>query len=94
MPIDLRALFVLLDFVKFRFQHFHRQLAVAPLAALGLTGDDDAARFVHDAHGGFDFVHVLSAFAAGAKSIDLDIGRIDFDRRGIRDFRNDIDAGE
>ncbi len=44
--------------------------------------------------GGFHFVHVLSTFAATAKSVDLEIGRIDFDRRGIGDLRNNIDAGE
>src|SRR6266487_4323817 len=34
LPVDLGALFVLLDFVKLRFQHFHRELAIAPLPPL------------------------------------------------------------
>src|SRR5437764_13641164 len=44
LPIDLGPLLVLLDFVEFRFQHFDRQFAVAPLAALRLTRDHDASR--------------------------------------------------
>ena len=72
LPIDLGALFVLLDFVELCLQHLDRELAIAPLAALGLTGDDDPRRLVHDAHRRLDLVHVLPAFAAGAKSVDLD----------------------
>src|SRR5947207_3477272 len=44
LPIDLGALLVLLDFVEFRLQHFDRQLAVAPLAALGLARDHNSRR--------------------------------------------------
>ena len=49
---------------------------------------------MQNSHGRFDFVHVLSAFAAAAESVDLEIGRIDFDRRGIGDLRNNIDTGK
>ena len=94
MPIDLRAFFVLFDFVKLRLQHFHRELAIASLAALGLASDDDTGWLVQDAHSSFHFVHVLPTLAAATKRVDLQIGGIDFDRRRIRDFRHHIDAGE
>ena len=94
LPINLGALFVLLDFVKFRFQHFERELAVAPLTALRLAGDDDAGRLVRDAHGGFDFVDVLPSFSAATKGVDLQIDRVNFDRRGIGDLRDNIDTGK
>src|SRR5439155_1175564 len=64
LPIDLGACFVLLNFVKFCLQHFERELAIAPLAALGLATDDDPTGLVDDAHSGFDLIHVLAAFAA------------------------------
>ena len=47
-----------------------------------------------DAHRGLDFVDVLSAFAARAEGVDFNVRRIDFDRRGIGDFGNHIDAGK
>src|SRR5205814_8406701 len=71
-----------------------REIAVASLAPFRLTGDDDSGWLVQNSHGRFDFVHVLSAFAAAAESVDLEIGRIDFDRRGIGDLRNNIDTGK
>jgi len=49
---------------------------------------------MHNANSRLDFVHVLSAFAAGTVSIDLKIDRIDLNRRGVGDFRNNIDTGE
>ena len=45
-------------------------------------------------HRGFNFVHVLPALAPGAKRIDLNVGRVKIDRFRIRNFRNDVDAGE
>src|SRR5947207_690214 len=42
----------------------------------------------------FALLCFLSAFAARAKGIDLDVGRIDLDRNGVGDFRNDVDACE
>src|SRR5207244_1310572 len=76
LPVDLGTFFILFDLVKFRLQHFQSQLAVTALAALGLTGDDNTGRFVHDAHRGFYFVYVLTAFAAATASVDLHVGTI------------------
>ena len=47
-----------------------------------------------NAHSSFNFVDILPAFAAAAERVDLQIGRIDFDRGSIGDFGHDIDAGE
>ena len=94
LPIDFRALLVLLDFVKLGLQHFHRQLTIASLAALGLAGDNNSTRLMQNPHCRFDFVDVLSAFAATAKCINLKVGRINFYWSGIGNFRNDIDTRE
>ena len=94
LSIDLGAFFVLLDFVKFRFQHLERELAVASLAAFRLTGNHDPAWLVQNPHSGFHFVHVLPAFAAAPESVDLQISGIDFNWGGIGDLRNNIDARE
>ena len=45
------------------------------LRTLGLRGDHEPGRDVRDAHGGFHFVHVLAAFAAGAKGVHLKLRR-------------------
>ena len=79
LALDIGALFVLLDLVEFGLEHFHGQLAVATLAALGLAGDDDAGGLVDQADGGLHLVHVLPALAAAAEGIELDIGRVDLD---------------
>ena len=71
-----------------------RDLAVAPLTSFGLTGDHDPARLMPNAHGRLNLVHVLPAFTAASKRVDLQIGRINFDRRGIGNLGNDIDAGK
>ena len=94
LPLHLGAFLVFFELIKFGFQHFHRQLAIPPLAALGLASDNDSIRFVQDPHRGFDLVHVLSAFAAAAKRVDLKIGRINFNRRSIGDFGHNIDTRE
>ena len=49
---------------------------------------------VPDAHGGLDLVHVLPALAAAAIGVHLDVGFVDLDRRALRQFGHDIDAGE
>ena len=94
LPVNLGPLLVLLDLVEFRLEHFHRELAVPPLTPLRLAGNDDSGRLVHDAHRGLNFVHVLAAFATSAEGVDLDIRGIHFDRRGVRDFRDNIDTCE
>src|SRR6266513_6137542 len=92
LPIDLGAFFVLFNFVKFCLQHFERELAIAPLAALGLASDDDPTGLVHDAHSGFDLIHVLAAFASAAKGVDLQISRVNLERGGIGDLRDNINT--
>ena len=65
------------------------------LRTLRLRRDDKAGRDVSDANSRFDFVHVLSAFAAGTKSIDAKFVRRNLNVRGsFFDFRNCIDARE
>src|SRR5947207_13571060 len=73
LPIDLGAFFVLFNFVKFCLQHLERKFAVATLAALGLTSNDDPTGLVHDAHSGFDLIHILAAFASAAKGGDFQL---------------------
>src|SRR5207302_9822147 len=58
------------------------------LAAFGLTADNDAAGNVRDANGGFDFVDVLSAFAAGTERVDLQILGTNVDLDFVVDFWN------
>src|SRR6266481_2023974 len=52
LPLYLAAFLVFFELIKLCFQHFHRQLAIAPLAALSLAGNDDSSRFVQDSHRG------------------------------------------
>src|SRR5207248_10923377 len=68
--------------------------AIAPLAALGLASDDDPTGLLHDGHSGFDLIHVLAAFASAAKGVDLQISRVNLERGGIGDLRDNIDAGK
>ena len=49
---------------------------------------------VRDADGGFDFVDVLAAVAAGAKSVDAQIFGADVDFDLVVNFRNDEDGCE
>ena len=78
-----------------RQQQFHRGGAVLVLGTLTLARDDQAGRDVGDADGGFDFIHILTAFAARAEGIDAELSGRDNDvGRGLFDFGNDIDAGE
>src|SRR5438270_12800181 len=49
---------------------------------------------MHNSHGSFDFVDVLAAFATTAKSVDLQVDRVDLNRSGITNFSYNIDTGE
>ena len=82
------------QFVELRAQNLHGDFAVLVLAALVLALHDDAGREVGDAHGGFDFVDVLAAVAAGAKGVDAQIVGLDVDFDAIVNFRDDEDGGE
>src|SRR6059036_260652 len=42
LALHLSAFLVFFELVKLCFQHFHRQLTIAPLAALGLAGDHNS----------------------------------------------------
>src|SRR5262245_44874166 len=94
LPLYLGAFFVFFELIKLCFQHFHRQLAITPLATLSLAGDDYSTRSVQNPHRSFDLVHVLSAFAAAAKRADLEISWINFNRRSVGDFRHNIHTRE
>ena len=80
--------------VKFGAQHLHGHFAILVLAALHLAGDDDAAGDVRDANGGFDFVDVLAALAAGAEGVELEIVGVDVDFDAVVDFGNHEDRSE
>ena len=92
--VDFGAAFVLLDLVEFGFQHADGFGPVFGLGAFDLTGDDDAGGEVGDADGGFDFVDVLSAFAAGAVGVDFEIVIADFDFDVFLSVGCDVDGGE
>ena len=83
-----------LEIVKPGAQHFHGHFAVFALAALRLAADDDVGRQVRDADGGFHFVDVLAAFAAGAESVDSQIFGTDVDFDFVVDFGDHKDRRE
>jgi hypothetical protein len=64
------------------------------LAPLDLAADYDAGRDVSDADGGFDFVNVLTAFAAGAECIDAEIFGTDVDFDFVVHFGYHKDGSE
>ena len=55
-------------------QHVHRLLFVLVLAALVLTGSDDARRQMRDAHGRVGHIHMLSACAGRAVGVYPQVG--------------------
>src|SRR5262249_31312757 len=74
--------------------HFHRQLAIAALAALGLARHHNPAGLMQNPHGSFNLVDVLPAFAATAKRVDLQIGWINFYRSAVGNFSNNVNASK
>jgi len=64
------------------------------LRSFVLAGDDDAGRHVGQADGGFGFVDVLPARAAGAVSIDAQILFVDRDVDFFINDRRDGDGAE
>ena len=62
----------LVVFGQLEREQFQRAFFVGMLAALALGTYGDAAGKVDGAHGGFGFVHVLPAFAAGAAGLEFD----------------------
>ena len=74
---DGRGLFLLFLLQQAGTQHPHRLVFVFELAALILAFHHHAGGQVGDADGGFGFVDVLSARAAGTKGVNLQIGGID-----------------
>ena len=94
LTLHFSALFVLLALVELGLEQLHGEVAVLQLAALGLAGHHDPGGQVGEADGGFDFVHVLSAFAAAAVGVDAEVAIVDFDRGVLGDFRGHIHAGE
>src|SRR4051812_21713118 len=80
LAVDLSALFVLLNFIQLCLEHFDRELAITPLASLGLTGHHNSTRFVNNPHRSLHFVHVLAALSSTAKSRDVKVGRVHLNR--------------
>src|SRR6185295_4742828 len=65
--------------VDARGEHAHRLRAVLVLRGLVLALHDDAERLVREAHRARRLVHVLSAGAARAVRVHLDVRRVDVD---------------
>src|SRR5215469_4952830 len=82
------------EIIEFRSQHFHSHFAVLVLAALHLTGDDDARGNVRDAVSGFDLVDVLSGLAAGTEGIELQVLGLDVHFDTVVNLRNHKNRGE
>src|ERR1700735_496565 len=82
------------ELVKLRAEDFHSPFAVLVLAALVLALNDDAGWKMRDADGGFDFVDVLPAVAAGAECVDAKIVGLDHDVDFVVDLRDDEHGGE
>ena len=93
LAFDFGALSILLYLIEFRLQHSHGHVAIASLAPLGLAGNDDAGGNMGDPHRSLNLVYILTAFAAGAESVDLEVGFVDFNR-SIFNFGNHIDTCE
>ena len=71
-------LFLLLPLGEFAAQHLHRLLAVLDLAALVLALHDDPGRDMRDAHRAVRLVDVLTARAAAAVGVYLQILGADY----------------
>src|SRR3989344_1401121 len=70
---DVADFFVALHIIKFRAQNFHRLFAVGMLCALFSATTYGARWLMSDAGGSFNFVHILSAGAAGAGKSNFQI---------------------
>src|SRR5271165_3577381 len=86
--VGVRLALLDLFVVQPRAQHLHRQFAILALAALRLASHYYVRRQVRDAHRGFHLVYVLSALAAGAKSIHAQLFRPDINFDAVVNFRN------
>src|SRR5882757_3226049 len=93
-PVGFVAALLNFQVVEFRAQHLHGHFAVLVLAALHLAGHDDSAGNVRDANGGFHFIDILAALAAGAESVEFQVIRLDVDFDAVVHFGNDEDGGE
>ena len=83
-----------LHLLEFCREHSHGEGTVLCLGSFALAGGDQTGGLVPDADGGFDLIHVLSAFTAGAVGVDFDIGFCDFDGSGFWQLGDDVDGGE
>ena len=79
-----------LDLHQLAAQHIHRHLAVLVLAALHLAGHHDAGGQVGQTHRRGGLVDLLSAGAAGAVNVHLDILLTDLDVDVLVDLRHDL----
>ena len=82
------------ELVKLGAEDFHGPFAILVLAALVLALNDDAGRKMGDANGGFDFVDVLAAVAAGAECVDAKVVGFDYDVDFVVDFGDDENGRE
>src|SRR5271165_4510212 len=88
------ALFLHFKFIELRAQHAHGAFFILVLRALILAIGYESGREVSDANRGIRGVHMLSALAAGAISIDADIFRLDDNFNAFVNFRRHVDAGK
>ncbi len=77
LALGLAAL--LLEVPQLGLEHAHRRGLVLVLRALDLARDDDAGRQVAQAHRRVGLVDVLTAGAARAEGVDLEVGLVDLD---------------
>ncbi len=92
--LQLFAALFKLRLVEMRAEKFHGDFAILVLAALGLALDDDARGNMRDADGGFHFVDVLAAGAAGAKRVNANLVGLDVDFDLIVNFGDHEGGGK
>ncbi len=86
--VGVRLALLEFQIVEARAEHLHGHLAILALAALGLAGHHSVGWKMGDADGGFDFVDVLAAFAAGTESVDAQVFGTNVDFDAVVNFGN------
>src|SRR5690606_26958342 len=84
--------FLFLDFqlIEFRFQKFHRLIAVFDLGTFGLAGNDRIRRQVRDPDGRVRRIDVLSAGSTRAVRVDFQVFRTDIQLNFVIELLHDL----
>src|ERR1700683_3027709 len=92
----MQSLAALFEFqlVKLGAKNLHSPFAVLVLAALVLALNHNAGRKVRDTDGGFNFVNILAAVAAGAECVDTKIVGFHHDVDFVVDLGDDKNGSE